>query len=280
LGQIVNEARLRPEETRLLANAAQLSNDSLAIAAAQLLRLESPSVAPALALLITTASSGRPGETAATVRSKRLIPRQFHQYWDANVPADVERLMKQACDMNPGYAYRCWNDKSARRYLAALGMPDALRAYCEAKHAAIRADIFRLAVLLAEGGVYLDADDRCTQSLETLMPAEAEAVFYQEQTGSIGNNFLSAVPRHPLIETALDQAVQAVLEGAGESTWLSTGPGLMSRVVAAAIARNPALRASPLLRIVPLWAFRATVQPCRAVAYKRSVRHWQRAGLQ
>jgi mannosyltransferase OCH1-like enzyme len=277
LGQIVNEARLRPEETQVLASAAESSNDEQVRAAAALLRSGSESVCPALALLIGVARAGHRNEPRGSER--RRIPRQLHQYWDAEAPPDVEGLMKQASDANPDYAYRRWNDRTARRYLSTLGMRDVFRAYCEANHPAIRADIFRLAVLLGEGGVYLDADDRCTKSIETLLPEDADAVVYQEHTGSIGNNFLAATPSHPLIAAALDQSVRAVLAGAGESTWLATGPGLMSRVVANAIARDPSLRLPSRVHMVPLGEFRDTVQPCRTLQYKLGARHWQRAGL-
>ena len=132
-------------------------------------------------------------------------------------------------------------------------------------------------MLHAEGGVYLDADDRCTMPIETLLPTAARAVFYQENTGSIGNNFLAAAPRHPLIRAALHKAVEAVLGGAGESAWLATGPGLISRVVAAALARDPALRVPEDMRVVPLRVFRETVQACRSAGYKRGAKHWPRA---
>src|SRR5262249_48333370 len=162
--------------------------------------------------------------------------------WDADLPADVERLMDATREMNPGCTYHRWNDSVARRYLAGLDNPDVLRAYRYARHAAARADIFRLALLFAEGGTYLDADDRCIGPLEALLPARVKAVFYQENLGSIGNDFLAAAPGHPLIGAALDEAVRGVLDGAGETIWLATGPGLISRIVALAVAREPALQ--------------------------------------
>jgi mannosyltransferase OCH1-like enzyme len=141
----------------------------------------------------------------------------------------------------------------------------------------VRADIFRLALLFTEGGVYLDADDRCIGPIEALLPTGAEAVFHQEHVGSIGNNFLAVAPGHRLIGAALDEAVQAVLQGAGESPWLATGPGMLSRVVAAAIARDRALRLPSGVHIVPFRVFCRTVQAGLRVGYKSGARHWSRA---
>ena len=276
-GQLVNEFRLRPDETRILAAAASLPGEAQARRAADVLQRDPGNLAATLALLIGMARAGRLDGCATAGASPRRIPQKLHQYWDRDPPPDIERLMKETAELNPGYAYHCWNDAMARPFLAASGKPGLLRAYREARHVAIRADIFRLALLFAEGGVYLDADDRCTGPLEALLPAEAEAVFYQENTGSVGNNFLAATPGHPVIGQALDEAVLAVLQGAGESAWLATGPGLLSRVVAAAVARDPSLRLPGNMRIVPLRVFRESVQACRSVRYKQGAQHWPRA---
>ena len=245
--------------------------------AAAILRRDPGSTGAALAFLIGIARAGRLDGSVPAASSPRQIPRELHQYWDRNPPSDVARLMNETARINSSYAYRRWDDAAVRSFLKALGKPRILRAYCEARHVAIRADIFRLAVLFSEGGVYLDADDRCVRTIDSLLPAGARAVFYQENTGSIGNNFLAAAPRHRLIGMALDRAVDAVLGGAGESAWLATGPGLLTRVVAAALARNTSLRLPNDLCIVPLRVFRVSVQACRSANYKGSIRHWPRA---
>jgi mannosyltransferase OCH1-like enzyme len=225
----------------------------------------------ALAPLIGRVRAAPPDEGALG------IPRTLHQYWDRDPPADVERLMDKTARMNPRFAYRRWDHDTARQLLAELGRPDLLTAYRAARHPAIRADIFRLAVLLREGGVYLDADDRCIAPIDALVPTGVRAAFYQENTGSIGNNFLASTAGHELIGEALDRAVDAALDGAGESPWLATGPGLLTRVVAATLARQPGLRPPADLRIFPLRVFRASVQACNSASYKRSTRHWSRA---
>lgn len=276
-GQLINEFRLRPVETAALAAAASLSGEEQARKAAAVLRRTPGSVGAALAFLIGMARAGRLGGKPDPGEPPHHIPRKLHQYWDREMPRDIEQLMDQAAAMNPRFAYQRWNDVSARQFLRTLGKRRILRAYREARHAAIRADVFRLAVLFAEGGVYLDADDRCVEPIETLLPAEARAVFYQEITGSIGNNFIAAAPRHPLIGAALHNAVKAVLEGATESAWLATGPGLLSRVVAAALAHERDLRLPGDMHMVPLDLFRRSVQACRNAGYKRSKRHWTRA---
>ena len=278
-GQIINEFRLRPRETKMLATAAASSGEMQARRAAVLVRKDPDSIGAAMALLIGMARAGRFARGVAASSLRQQIPPKLHQYWDGDLQADIERLMSETAEVNAGCTYRRWNDAEARRYLAALDRPDLLRAYREAKHVAIRADVFRLALLLTEGGVYLDADDRCARPIDTLLPPGAEAVFYQEHLGSIGNNFLAAAPGNPIIATALNEAVRAVLEGAGESTWLATGPGLLSRVVAMHIAHSQILGLPRGVHIVPQSVFRETIQACRRARYKRGTRHWSRAAI-
>lgn len=279
IGQIINEQRLDPEETALLAATAGAGGMSLATTAAAVLRDGSTGIGPALGLLTGLAQAGRlvgrtaPGDPAAT------IPRILHQYWDsAEPPEEITRLMDHARATNAGMAYTRWHDETARTFLKVRARPDVARAYGTARHAAMRSDILRLALLAIEGGVYLDADDLCVAPLETLLPKGARLVVYQENLGSIGNNFLAAAPGHPLIAEALALATAAVLNGASEVVWLVTGPGLISRVVASAIATMPSLQLPQGLLVASLPQFLRVVRPHQRLAYKTGGRHWTRAG--
>ena len=60
---------------------------------------------------------------------------------------------------------------SAKSFITAHFPIDVVRAFARARHPAQRADIFRLAWLAAEGGFYVDADDRCLGSIDALAPA-------------------------------------------------------------------------------------------------------------
>ena len=93
-----------------------------------------------------------------------------------------------------------------------------------------RQDLFRLAWIAKYGGVYADADTACVNSVDRLLNDGSSLVVYQESLASIANNFLAAVPHHPLVVCALNLAVNSVLRGDRDIVWLSTGPGLLTRV--------------------------------------------------
>ncbi len=230
----------------------------------------------AIALLTLLRRTGRLALLPGPSGGARRIPRCLHQFWDrADVPGDVVELMRTWSDTNPTWRYRCFDLEAATRWLAAYSGPRVQRAFRTARQVAHKADLFRLAVLWREGGVYADADDRCMSALDDAT-AMAEMLLWQEPMGTVGNNFIAAAPRHPVIGAALRQAVAATLRGDAESIWVSTGPGVLTRALAHHLASDPA-RLDGLGRdIVVLERFelkRICTPGCKA-SYKSTVQHW------
>ena len=131
------------------------------------------------------------------------IPRCIVQYWnDAEPPPEIGDLMGSWKQANPDFDYVRLDEKTAQIFLEAHGMHDALSAYRRAREPAQQADLIRLAYLAVKGGVYADADDRCIAAVGAFVPPDATFVAYQEDYGTLGNNFLAVVPDHPVIRLA------------------------------------------------------------------------------
>lgn len=204
------------------------------------------------------------------------IPRRILQFWDTDeLSEDVAELTGSWRAENPGWEHVRHTDRTARAWLESLPDPRLRRAYRSARKPAQKADLLRLALLFYEGGVYADADDRCTAPLEPHV-AGRFVVAAQEGRGSVGNNFLAAAPGHPLIGEALELAVTAMLRGDADTIWLSTGPGLLTRAVAAHLAASTEARADLGRSLVVLERFelRRFCSPACKVAYKTTARHW------
>lgn len=215
----------------------------------------------------------RPPQAAAS-----SVPRRILQFWDTeDLSDDVVELMGSWREENPDWEYIRHTDRSARAYLESLPDQRLRRAYRSARKPAQKADLLRLALLFHEGGVYVDADDRCTAPLEAHV-AGRSVVVAQEGRGSIGNNFLAAAPGHPLIGTAVELALTAMLRGDADTIWLSTGPGLLTRALAAHVAMSQEARAELGRELVVLERFelRRFCSPACKVAYKTTTRHWAR----
>jgi tetratricopeptide (TPR) repeat protein len=277
-GQIANELRLRAKATEELAVAARLNDDALVHVAANQVRADPESFGAALGLLLGLARLDRLRPPATSAGTNRTIPKVLHQFWDDKAPpSDVARLMSRAESINRTLQYTRWDNQSAITFLRGCPNKISHHAYRAARHTAMKVDIFRLALLFYEGGVYLDADDFCNTTIENLLKGDAELVFQQEDCGSIGNNFIAARPLHPMIGAALAEAAKATLTGAAESVWLVTGPGLLTRVLASAIALESELRAPRGVHVLPQSEFRQVIRPGRRASYKTTRRHWSRA---
>ncbi len=276
-GQILNDYRLEPGIVTAL-NALPADAAARHATLAALVRSFPESTLAAAALLDHLCRAGA-FEAAPAATPANLIPRHIIQFWDASTPpADVAALAASWPRQNPTHHHQLFDDLAARRFLAEHHPPKILRAYHQAIPPAMKADLFRLAYLHTNGGIYADADDRCVAPLDALLPPGKTLVFYREYLGTIGNNFIAAAPGHPVLRAALDHATQSILRGDQDMLWLSTGPGLITRCLAHAAADPHA--GTSLCQHTTVWDRRILLRHigvhCLA-DYKESEQHWLRA---
>jgi tetratricopeptide (TPR) repeat protein len=276
-GQVTDEYQMDESLLNVLITLQKLEPAARADVLGYILREAPDSTAAAVAMMVALRQ--------AEVFSRRAgggggIPRRVIQFWDSETPPeDVARLMRSWREHNPGHAYHLFNEATARGFLAARFPESVLHAFSRAREPAQKADIFRLAVLAAAGGVYADADDKCLQPIDSIVPGTAELVVYQEDHGTIGNNFIAARPGQGVVLRALEMAVTAVNRGDSDIVWLATGPGLLTRafgqVFAPAGAAAGAGVALPpgVVVLDRRELFQAVAIHCGA-GYKRTDRHW------
>ncbi|GGE15232.1 hypothetical protein GCM10011390_37910 [Aureimonas endophytica] len=274
-GQLLDEFRLDAEVLADLRTAlAHPPGERLARLAA-IVRAAPDSTAAAVQFFIERRRAARPARPAPVGSA---IPPTIHQYWDEAVPPpDLQAYIASWQTLNAGFEHRLWNAASAREVLHGSPVPGALAAFDRAPEPAMKADLFRLALLFAEGGVYADADDRCLRAIAPLVGPERGFVAYQEDLGSLGNNFVAATPGHPILGRALELAVAAVNRGDADILWLATGPGLLTRAAAESLATRPEIEAGFVL-LDRSEFLRFSAIHCLA-AYKATERHWSRTAF-
>ncbi len=279
-GQIIDEYRLdesvglavtlsglpAPDRARQLRRAVAEHPDSTALAVSLLVALRQDGVL----------AQWRPG-VAGT------IPPVIAQFWDtAPPPPDVLRLMATWPAHNPQHRVVRFDDAAAQRFLAERLPEDVLRAYRHVREPAQQADLFRLAWLAEHGGVYADADDRCIAKLATILPEHAELVLFQEELGTVANDFIAARPGHPLLRRALTLAVTAINRGDADVVWLSTGPGLLTRALGQWLpdwaADEPVALPPGLVVLDRHELFQAVATGCMT-GYKKTQRHWSNSSF-
>ncbi|MBB93557.1 MAG: hypothetical protein CML68_02980 [Rhodobacteraceae bacterium] len=277
-GQMVNEYRLHLAGEDLGLCSADAPQD--AAMAHFKARVDAAPGATPLAICLFSAQfrAGRTGGAAPTVTGQARIPRKLFQYWDKpEAPPQVEALFRRNAALNPDFAYRRFDRSSALRFLQERGEEAALRAVRLAPHAAAQSDLIRLALLWHEGGVYMDADDVCLTPLSQSLPMGLRLAGVLEDWMSVGNNFIAVGPRDPIIRAALDDAAGAFAGTNGESIWLATGPGAMTRALARhGVTAEGELCAGIWLRSLP--QLRADVAPHIVLSYKDTSDHWMDLG--
>lgn len=265
LGQLIEEWRLQPDAAAELAALARQPPATARIEATAALVGRLPHYTPAaIALFVALRQAGwlalpaAPDETLA-------IPQRLAQLWSPTInPPDVESNLRSWQEVNPGLAYRLFNDESAIAFLEECCGPDVGRAYRLAAEPETRTDLLRLAWLFAEGGYFAACDSRCRRPLASAIPGGAHLVAVLQEHGALDTGLVGCVAQHPVIGLALGLATEAVLRGDQDFSWLATGAGLLTRAAARTLA-------DPLLRTAT-WTARWAILDRRVAATAISLR--------
>lgn len=272
-GQMLDEYRMDEVMLTRITNLRNLPPAPRAAALLELVANDPSHTGAAVALLLAMRQAGA-FETRLT-RTEPRIPAQLFQFWDTAPPPEVRAMMQSWRDLNPGHRAYLLNDETARAYLARAFPGDVANAYASLREPAQKADLFRLAILVREGGVYADADDRALKPLANFIPAGAELVLHQEDLGTLGNNFIAAAPGQPILAAALKAAITAIHRGDSDILWLSTGPGLITRAFASALveAGQGAIVPENCIIMHRREILQSVAMHC-FVGYKRTNSHW------
>jgi hypothetical protein len=225
------------------------------------------------------------------------IPRTLVRFWHDldDVPSDVRRCLDSWDELrDQGLSFRMFGDASAAEYIAERYGPRELAAFARCRHPAMRSDYLRLCFVLADGGLYVDADDvlvgtgwrdvfrdgslkvqpLCYDLVsQGMVPASeirrpdlstSRRIFY------VNNNPIAAPPGHPVVRRALVRATDRLLGSELEPEIQSTtGPGNFSAALAAHA------RESRILDYELLLDWERTAEPCWELEYRSDDRNWR-----
>jgi mannosyltransferase OCH1-like enzyme len=234
---------------------------------------------------------------------RTTIPRTLVRFWHdpSNVPADVQNCLESWNPLlNAGFAFQMFGDASAASYIAERYGRREVAAFARCRHPAMRSDYLRLCFVLAEGGLYVDADD-------VLLGGGWEAVFhdgtlkvqplcYDVTTGAmvsaaelrrtdlptdgrifyVNNNPIAAPAGHPVLRRALARATDRLLGGEpAPEIQSTTGPGNLTAVLAAHARESQVRGASAVPDFELLLEWERVAEPCWDLAYRDDERNWR-----
>ena len=224
------------------------------------------------------------------------LPADVFNYWDQPTPPDdVAHCL--ASWRASGLPVRTYDREAADAYLAHHYGGDVLAAFRYCHHPSMQSDLLRMARLLQDGGLYVDADDEFTgvgpiapfragSALIALAvcrhcPASLEPRVGDSEAAHAWYYFGSApwfgTAGHPFLARSLERAVAAMTgrrqRGELGKIHADVGPGCVS-MAALNYARDCLLKGRAIdLSLATGWPFLAH---SRMLAYKATDRNWRR----
>lgn len=218
------------------------------------------------------------------------------QFWDQpQPPPDVLDCMDSWRAAGPPLVR--FDDAAARDWLQARFGAELVAAYRHCHHPAMRCDLFRLAWLLREGGLYVDADDALAPDAlmqdfgrgAVLLPLaqQGHAIvpvldgLHARNAGQyigfyVNNAPFFARPGHPLLERALERAMghlrQAMAEGRRADIHIDVGPTNLSFALLDHLAECHRQDRDPDVHVQIEWPW---LRPFLPLAYKQGERNWR-----
>lgn len=133
-----------------------------------------------------------------------LIPKIFHRVWlgSRKMPAEFERYWNHWRHLHPSWEFRTWTTPLVRLNNQPL--------YDVQINPGVRADILRVEILAAHGGVYVDTDMEPVKKIEPLI--EHVSCFGGRQASGFGNAIMGCTPGHPAMRLLINRIGRAVVQ--------------------------------------------------------------------
>ena len=159
-----------------------------------------------------------------------MIPKIIHQMWIG--PYEPPSQMMQTWkDKHPDFEYILWNEAEIERRQWAFTCQKQID-MCKTYDGKV--DIMRWEILFEMGGVFIDADSICIESIDdgTFMTKPAFACFENENIRKdlISNGTVGFIPGHPALKHMIDRIHSGDLDDRIQNykAWYAVGPVLLT----------------------------------------------------
>lgn len=243
----------------------------------------------------------RTSSRAKRTDQAELIPRTLVRFWHDpyDVPSDVHDCLKSWDRLlDQGFTFRMFDDSSAATYIAERYGPREIAAFERCRHPAMRSDYLRMCFVLAEGGLYVDADDVLLGSGWKRVFSDAtlkvQPLCYDVNAGGmvpghelrradlptydrifyVNNNPIAAPAGHPVLGRALARATERLLsDEPAPEIQSTTGPGNLTAVLAAHARESQVTDTVPDFELLLDWE--ETAEPRWHLDYRNDARNWR-----
>jgi len=165
------------------------------------------------------------------------IPKQIFQTWETTNISEMKKLTESWISHNPTYKYHLFDEDMRKKFIKENFDENVYRAYYRIIPGAFKADLWRYCVLYIYGGVYIDIDTLCYNSIDLFLNEEIEFMTTIDLnnnpfigTHNLYNAFIASVPKHPILLNSINRIVFNIEKNIVPSSNLDfSGPGILGR---------------------------------------------------
>jgi mannosyltransferase OCH1-like enzyme len=166
------------------------------------------------------------------------IPRNIFQTWETKKLSDgFNSLTESWRQKNPNYAYFLYDNDDCEQFIKKHFDLRVYNSYCRIIPGAFKADLWRYCILYIYGGVYVDIDTICLESIDLFLNEDIEFMTPIDLnnnpyigTHNLFNAFIASIPRHPILLNCINRIIYNVENNIIPSSNLDfSGPGILGR---------------------------------------------------
>ncbi|KPQ08439.1 MAG: mannosyltransferase OCH1 related protein [Rhodobacteraceae bacterium HLUCCA12] len=206
--------------------------------------------------------------------SDAAIPRRIALYWDGPASGAVNRSVAAWRRLMPGHALQLFDADTARAWLA-RHHPGLVDLFARQTLPATRADLFRIAWIVTEGGIYADVDEYPRAAIDDWLEGARAVLCLECGHGTVANNFLAAEPGYPVLANALDRIAARLRACDAPYPWWDSGPAQLTGAVFAVTRGGAAPGADTGLRLLDQAGYCRRISTNLAFPHKRGPLHWR-----
>ncbi|KAF0569364.1 hypothetical protein FQV37_2845 [Psychrobacter nivimaris] len=168
----------------------------------------------------------------SNISEQQKIPKNIVQYWsDRNISENLKKLSSSWVEVYPDYNYKLYNRESAIDFLTENYNREVVNAFEVLKVPAMQSDLFRIAYLLANGGMYMDISQKAHKPLNEIIFKINKLIVFSRDSGSIINGMILTPKDNSLLRVIFENILGNISRRDDYRAYHVTGPANFNKVL-------------------------------------------------
>jgi len=126
--------------------------------------------------------------------------------------------------MTPTFEFRFCTDEDCEKFIKENFSPEIYDCYSRLQIGAAKADLWRILVLFAHGGVYMDIDAAFSWFPEAFLSPHLIEMFVRTKNNKLTNYFLASAPGNTVFKSIADKIIENITADSITNVYDLTGP--------------------------------------------------------